>query len=337
MLRTIRNVHLRPRLLGYTVTTSGSAATIATALGKDDMASSTRNGVGKSTSVPLEPFRRAPIVVASAGSDLPATGPTVCHDTVATASSFVLECSDASAGAVGEGTAHALVLGWDSPVTDKTLAQDVKGIVTRARVEVFKVNGTTPAIEIGGKAGRLTENGTGDYTITFERGFGYAPVCVGTIVSGANSRTVQISSSTAKSVRVLTSSLGGSGEDNTFYLVCYGSDSKERVGRTYQPVTSSQRKPRIVAGRISSAAAVTIGTGDVTAATGATGVYTVTFAVPFKREPVVVATALTGRIRVSTAASTSAVTFTIRDQGDSTDLNDGFDFMAFGFDDVSQY
>jgi hypothetical protein len=88
----------------------------------------------------------------------------------------------------------------------------------------FYVNGTgTASITVGAQLGTLTDNGTGDYTITFTYpGARLLAVCFSSITKVYH----QLHSSTGKTlVRVLTFNDAGSATDADFYLEVTVSDS----------------------------------------------------------------------------------------------------------------
>jgi hypothetical protein len=104
-------------------------------------------------------------------------------------------------------------------------------------------------------------------------------------------------------------------------------------------VKSEQRAPRIEAFS-SSATALTEGIYRGTFSTGGTGIYTITFAAPFARTPVVTATAFHATLSLKciiTAKSASAVTITVRNDSGAATAPTSFDLVAIGSDVADQY
>lgn len=107
--------------------------------------------------------------------------------------------------------------------------RDVKTQVLRPRQLVFRVDGTgTASIEEGQFAATLTDNGTGDYTITFVNPFTRIIAAVATALEGANlSAEVDTLSTTA--VRVKFTNNSDAAVDTKFSLFVFGSDSSDEI------------------------------------------------------------------------------------------------------------
>ncbi len=104
-------------------------------------------------------------------------------------------------------------------------------------------------------------------------------------------------------------------------------------------VKTAQRQPRLECFS-SSATALTEGNYRGTFSTGGTGIYTITFAEPFARTPVVTATALHATLSlkcVITAKSASAVTITVRNDSGTATAPTSFDVHVIGSDTADQY
>lgn len=109
------------------------------------------------------------------------------------------------------------------------MKRSVKSTQRLPRLLAFKVTGTgTAAIGEGSTDAVLTDNGTGDYTITFNTAFARAPICAG------NSTTAnihcEISSSSTTAVRVLTRATSTNTlTDAVFHLLVVGFDAADAI------------------------------------------------------------------------------------------------------------
>lgn len=92
-----------------------------------------------------------------------------------------------------------------------------------------KVDGTGTASVSGTCALNvsLTDNGTGDYTITFLNPFKAAPECVATAIT--DNIYCKIGTVAAGSVQILTENLSGAATDADFHLIVVGSFSADQI------------------------------------------------------------------------------------------------------------
>jgi hypothetical protein len=90
----------------------------------------------------------------------------------------------------------------------------------------FKVDGTGAAsILIGSKDATLTDNGTGDYTLTFEQAFARLPVVVASsLTAGA---VIQIASATASACQIVVKDTTGSALDADLMVIVHGFDAAD--------------------------------------------------------------------------------------------------------------
>jgi hypothetical protein len=90
----------------------------------------------------------------------------------------------------------------------------------------FKVDGTGAAsILIGSKDATLTDNGTGDYTLTFEQAFARLPVVVASsLTAGA---VIQIASATASACQIVVKDTAGSALDADLMVIVQGFDAAD--------------------------------------------------------------------------------------------------------------
>jgi hypothetical protein len=90
----------------------------------------------------------------------------------------------------------------------------------------FKVTGTgTAAINTGGSEGTLVDNGTGDYTITFEKG-GLRAISA-QVTCGTAALYAAVTALSATAIDVKTYNAAGSATDGIFYLTVKLADSIE--------------------------------------------------------------------------------------------------------------
>lgn len=90
----------------------------------------------------------------------------------------------------------------------------------------FKVDGTGAAsILIGSKDATLTDNGTGDYTLTFSQAFARLPVVVASsLTAGA---VIQIASATASACQIVVKDTTGSALDADLMVIVHGFDAAD--------------------------------------------------------------------------------------------------------------
>lgn len=107
------------------------------------------------------------------------------------------------------------------------MLRSIKSPQRAPRMLAFKVTGTgTAEISVGAKDASLADNGTGDYTITFEQAFARVPVAVATSQSAGVYCEV-IPSATA--VQVLCKAADGTeaAEDAIVHVVVLGYDAAD--------------------------------------------------------------------------------------------------------------
>lgn len=98
------------------------------------------------------------------------------------------------------------------------------------RMLAFRVDGTgTASILEGQFDGALTDNGTGDYTITFTKAFVRVPVI--SALPLATDIALSVSAVSASSVRVLARSIGAApaAADVDFHLQVLGFDTADQI------------------------------------------------------------------------------------------------------------
>ena len=347
MLREVRSPCIRPRLVGLRYTTSSSTAAIGTGVGSAKITSAaTGSGVISFT----RGFGRRPIVVANASSLDIAAGGYVggTTNTYATAIGNTLVTRNTAATA-DDGTAHVVILGYDSRVPD-VLPYTARNNVCRCDfdqgiVKCFKVDTTNSAITINARNATFVKNAPGDVTLTFRSAFASTPVAVATPYS-SSCLICMIDTITSRSVGVKVYNKAGTLTDGVFYLLVLGDGQgpSERVAAT--PLYSDQRKPIIHGCSIVYVSGVP--TFDFNTSFGLTDTATgrTTFTWPtagVAREAIVIATAIenTG-VRYCTIDSATSSGFEVKQWSSAPALADctdtsGFQLIVVGFQDASEY
>jgi len=109
------------------------------------------------------------------------------------------------------------------------MLREIKATQRLPRQLALKVNGVgaTPSIQIGSFDATLADNGTGDYTITFNEPFARAPICVASCQTATCYAEIAAASST--SVQVLTKSNANTATDAVFHLIVQGYDAADET------------------------------------------------------------------------------------------------------------
>lgn len=88
----------------------------------------------------------------------------------------------------------------------------------------FKIDGTgASSLLIGSKDAVLTDNGTGDYTLTFAKGFARAPVVVASSLTA--DCVIQILAATEASCHILVTDLAAAAKDADLMVIVQGFDA----------------------------------------------------------------------------------------------------------------
>lgn len=110
------------------------------------------------------------------------------------------------------------------------MLREIKGSQRLSRFLGFKVTGTgTAAINQGAADATLTDNGTGDYTITFVKPFQRAPIV--TVAPATTGIHCEIASASATAVRIKTFAVadGTTATDAVFHAQVLGYDSADET------------------------------------------------------------------------------------------------------------
>jgi hypothetical protein len=214
--QNVKNSAASPRLLAFKVAAAGTISQ-----------GSTQAAIAKASSVSTltfaNHFGRAPVVVAT---PVHAAAKAV-RVTAATAALASVETYDPVGTALEDNAFHCLVLGWDTPDEVGGLRRTIAVPQIAPRLEVFAIHGSgTAALSIGAKDGTLTDNGTGDYTITFAEAFKRAPVVV---VCGKAGRAQLLAQPTTTACRIGVFNTSNAAADDDVYVMVLGYDSDAEV------------------------------------------------------------------------------------------------------------
>jgi hypothetical protein len=335
MLRTIVNEHYRPRVVGLRYTTSGGT-TASVSTGVDNTKSATWTAAGSPLILMKEPFHRNCVVVGS-HSDTTSIGGYFIIANAPTATG-IQSGIRSNGGSQEEGSANALVFGWNNSSSTNCSPQDVLGTTAYPRI-ISGVMGTSTALVLVGAGDfTLTRPSTGTYTVTFKKAFSSTPVVVATGSTPNNTiRSARVTNVTATGCTVTLADNTNALANGFFHIVALGSDCRDSYGGRDKPLQNSQRKPRIIAATYNVGGAMAVGAEDITLSTMATGDYQFIFKEPFKRAPTVIATSGSTRCEIyehPTATGCRIQTFT---SGGSLADDSRVNFIVIGSDDPSEY
>lgn len=311
MRREVKSPHLGMRLLPFRYTQGTGFSSVL----NSGAFSLTDSATGSALVSLTKPGRRRGIFVASPGTDI-ADGGYIAADVSTAAPTNVvvgqIESFNAS-GSADDGTVYGFAVTYDNADTktlgtkaDRSGCFPVYTNVKNNRLMGFYVDGTgTASIVVGSHDAVLTDNSTGNYTLTFTEPFG----CDDVVVAGSpitSTGRLTIESVDATSVNIKTFSNSGSASDLDFQLLVFGVESSYWIPANRVPLLTTQRDCRLLAFEADNAGATNLGVGDGTTSDGGTGDYTTTIATPFARVPIAVtiADALDSQLGQATTAST---------------------------------
>ena len=340
MLREVRNVHFRPRITPFSVTTTASTATLN--IGSGDF-TVTRTGVAAFTLVAKDGFSRTAFVYATTGASIGAGSYVRWNGVASSKSSWDISALTASGGTT-EGTVDGFIFGFDS--TDLSLCKFQRVLITTVRPRVLwgKVTGSTGVLTSGSKSFKVTRTVAGTYTVLFTPGFGTTPVMMAQGISTSVVVNCNVTNKTAEGCTITTAPETGTPADADFYIMAIGQDTRSDAGKNRTPLLNNQRRPRIIAGEITNTGgAYTLTIGGATGGTDWTtlldngpGDVSVTIATPFSREPALFST--TSSIRVMANYSANVTRYVARNAaGAATDISGQTYIFAIGSDDITDY
>lgn len=331
MLREVKNKHIKPRIVPFQATLSGTAASNIVDIGYGDYTLS-RSGSGAGTLTSRFGYYRNGLsffVPNALGTVAPTAGNgwyagNNLQTSLNTNRIFTVTLDDTTA-TQQDGTVDGFTFGWDTPDLSISKQQRVASTQSSPRMIWGKVTGTTGAVSINAKDFTCTRVTNGKYTITFNKAFGKTPTVMvtgsgNTSTSAAN--CPNIGGKSASGVFVNMCAAGGTLTDGDFYIMAIGSDSRSDSGRGRMPLQNSQRKPRIVAGQVTMASGVpSITIGGTTGGADliniidiGTGNFSVAIAESFIREPAIFVSTTARRAEVKAYAA-GVVDIKIKDNG----------------------
>lgn len=262
------------RLIPLKITTTATPS-ITADIGGDNFTSKTRNAAGKATLVPYEPFARVPIVIGGVAASI-ADGGYVTYDTVASASSVVLEALGAS-GSGDDGSFYGLALGWDWADTEPTVDQLLRASRKGGRIILADVaSGGT--LNLGNGQCTISKSATGVYVLTYRRAFSNEPLVFVTPIA-ATQKSYKVTS-TAEGCTITMFSAAEAAENNAFQVMIYGHDSTEDTGRQRAEVKIPRGKTRLIGLKVEGSdgsPAITIGNNNIGITDTGTGDYLLDF------------------------------------------------------------
>ena len=108
------------------------------------------------------------------------------------------------------------------------MLREIKSTQRLPRQLAFKVTGTgTAAISIGKYDATLTDNGTGDYTLTFTKAFARNPVVVASCATATC--YAEVKSATTTAVNILTVANDNTATDAVFHVIVQGYDAVDET------------------------------------------------------------------------------------------------------------
>jgi hypothetical protein len=342
MLREIKNNHCNPYWQSFSFT-STTAPSATTNIGVGDVTTLTRPGAGQVVPTLKMPYSSAAIMAVTAGITSPIAS--AGHIAAAQTTTTLVPGMHSGAGAAIDGGYEVFAFGWRSLDRSSAMPQRILSTKERERVIWGKISGSTGAVQIGNSDFTCTKPSTGVFNITFKRAFSRAPIIqiTGIFAAVSGNRIGRVTAKTASSCSVEFASRVPAVDDPTsFYVIVSGVDSAEEDCRQFAPINSTQRKPRIVAGRVAYSGgtpSIAIGTGDFTIVDTAVGQCTITLTKPFAREFAVCGAVRTGsrfNLETSNTASVMVVDCIATVSGALADPT-SFDFIAIGSDDLTEY
>jgi hypothetical protein len=112
------------------------------------------------------------------------------------------------------------------------MLREVKSSQRAPRLLAIQVDGTgTASITVGGTDVTLTDNGTGDYTLTFATAFARVPTVVVTPISATGDliATIETASATLLDIRLWDGTDGTTAKDGDFHCLIMGYDSADQI------------------------------------------------------------------------------------------------------------
>lgn len=347
MLRTLQSPNYRPKLLGARFDTQDEVYQVNPGIftGAIPTAAS-----GETTLTLAKPFARqcVPFVSSYTGNVADGHVAGIEEVSLATSASQFRVSALQGGGAADPGSMYALIAGWDSPDTSQCLMQAVKTNITRPRLIAMSVDGTgTASITRGSGQATLTDNGTGNYTLTYTTAFGCAEPLVYATCKGVDPNSPVVESSTSTGCEIQIANQAGTATDADFDIVILGNDGTPMDSgvELQRSIQCPWRKPVMLAFTIDVSGgtpSLTIGGEFATITDIGVGNYSIDLKADyqFAATPVVLvcANSNNGRANVSSPTTKSSVEIVVA-QADGGALQDyGANVLMFGsFRDATEY
>lgn len=108
-------------------------------------------------------------------------------------------------------------------------ARSIKSPQRLMRMLTLRVDGATPALDEGGFDCTLTDNGVGDYTISFNKNYTRIPACVATPVTADTICQIDTPAVGSVGVKCFDATDGTTAKDAVFHLLVMGADTSDQI------------------------------------------------------------------------------------------------------------
>ena len=337
MLRIIKDNYIATRVMPISASIGASAITATSGIG--DYSTLIRAGAGRAAATFKTPFSRVPITIGCPGAGA-ANGSFFANASPLVGSSEFDVLDDS--GVAANKPFFALTIGSDSKESARLKSiYSVKTTFRKPRLLAFVVNGTgTASITVGAFQATLTDNGTGDYTLTFNNPFGTAPIVVATpLHASSTASSCRVQSVSPTQVNILTFNGTPSASDRIFHVWVLGFDATTSAINARRPIHTPQRKPRIIWGRViytGGVPSVSVNPGQVSVVDTGVGNVALTLVTPFKRAPICICSGAQANRAQLISATSTAVSLLSLDAEDSAS-DSSIMFAILGFDDVDEF
>lgn len=346
MFRPLKTPYRNAFLEASVFTSTASAQTFT--LGEAQWSSAATSS-SITTLTAKETYGQALIGIAQAGANIGDAG-TVARSVTTTTSAVTLAGFGTVAAAVDPGQIHYLNFasreGSEGLLAQTNLTASLPTVKCRQgspRIILGRVaeSSGTYSISYGSSEFSITDNGTGDVTVTLTHGFHSNPAVI--VECDEVDRVARVTAVTEKSFTVSIENSGASAADAPFHFAVFGLLAPERFhDGSGQDVLVNGRRPRLLAAKLTNQTTVAVGSSLITSASGGTGIFDLTFIQPFAQAPFVFAltqdTSGNGYWHaIETAATTSGVSIIVDNHAGTATLPDVLEVLVFGFDSADVY
>lgn len=346
MFRPLKTPFKHAFLEASIFTSTASAQTFA--LGEAQWASAATSS-SVTTLTAKETYSQALLGIAQAGASIGDAG-TVARSVTTTTSAVTLAGFGTAAGAVDPGEIHYLNLATRGATNEiiktDTLTTSLPTVKCRQGQPRIILGGVaessgTYSISYGANEFTITDNGTGDVTVTLKHGFHSNPAVI--VTCDEVNRFARVSAVTEKSFTITIEDSGASAADAPFHFAVFGLLTPERFhDGSGQDILVNGRRPRLIAAKLTNQTTVAVGSGLLSSASGGTGIFDLTFTQAFAQAPFVFAISqdTSGNAywtAIETAATASTASIKVSQQADTATLPDTLEVLVFGFDSADVY